>query len=80
MSHKPRSPGGETDMRIGVSKAEHRLLDAINSLRNAGEPHQTFEEIAEQWLGVEGQMLDPQRMLELAARVVLATEKLDAGA
>lgn len=38
MSWKPKSPGGETDMRIGVSRVEHELLDLIEAQRAALSP------------------------------------------
>ena len=79
MSHKPRSPGGETDLRIGVSKAEHILLDLVDRLRQMGGPQPCLGEIAEQWLGHEPGKVTPERALELAARVVLAVEQMEDG-
>ena len=91
MSRKPKCPrGADTDMRIGVTKAEHELLDLIASSRADVEKAGGFY-LIEAGAKAAGAALraDPSRgmgsrrrdkALEAAALLLLAVEYQDASA
>jgi hypothetical protein len=90
MSRKPKSPGGDTDMRIGVSPAEQELLDIIESNRDSLSPLGSFhlvetgsKDAAAALRADPGRGMASRRRskaLEAAARLLLAVEQMDAAA
>lgn len=79
MSHKPIGPiNCNSDMRIGVSRVEHELLDALDGERSAALDRDGFLLTGRTYAALAHERADRALALQAAARLLLAVEQMDA--